>query len=162
MSTISNSDFAARVMELARAGKDFKPTATYDPDGDCVEFLARPDPFYAERIDDLVTVYYSQIDNEIVGSSQSLKSRRWGLQNLGYDVHAFFRMPHASRGDCLHPRVGDQHFAALSIARVYSLDAQSVTPAFAFLCHCYLLPTQGWEELTMAKKRKGPRDGLRI
>jgi hypothetical protein len=55
-------------MELARAGKDFKPTATYDPDGDCVEFLARPDPFYAERIDDLVTVYYSQIDNEIVGS----------------------------------------------------------------------------------------------
>ena len=47
---------------------DFVPTATYDEDGDCVEFLARPDSFYAERIDDLVTVYYSQETDEIIGS----------------------------------------------------------------------------------------------
>jgi hypothetical protein len=30
--------------------------------------LARPDSFYAERIDDLVTVYYSQETDEIIGS----------------------------------------------------------------------------------------------
>ncbi len=47
---------------------EFVPTATYDEDGDCVEFLARPDSFYAERIDDLVTVYYSQETDEIIGS----------------------------------------------------------------------------------------------
>lgn len=33
-----------------------------------MEFLARPDSFYAERIDDLVTVYYSQETNEVIGS----------------------------------------------------------------------------------------------
>jgi hypothetical protein len=42
--------------------------ATYDPDGDFIEFLAKPDAFYAERIDDLVTVYYSQETNEVIGS----------------------------------------------------------------------------------------------
>ncbi len=47
---------------------EFEPIATYDVDGDCVEFLARPDSFYAERIDDLVTVYYSQETDEIIGS----------------------------------------------------------------------------------------------
>lgn len=47
---------------------EFEPTATYDENGDCVEFLARPDSFYAERIDDLVTVYYSQETDEVIGS----------------------------------------------------------------------------------------------
>jgi hypothetical protein len=68
MKVTSNSDFAKRMLLLARSADDFKPTATYDPDGDCIEFLAKPDPFYAERIDDLVTVYYSQETGEVVGS----------------------------------------------------------------------------------------------
>jgi hypothetical protein len=53
---------------LARPAEQFKATATFDPDGDCIEFLAKPDPFYAERVDDLVTVYYSQETGEVVGS----------------------------------------------------------------------------------------------
>jgi hypothetical protein len=68
MTAVSNSDFAKRMMLLARPAEQFVPTATYDPDGDCIEFLAKPDPFYAERVDDLVTVYYSQETNEVVGS----------------------------------------------------------------------------------------------
>ena len=68
MSAMSDSDFARRMMLLARSADEFEPTATYDPDGDCIEFLAKPDPFYAERVDDLVTVYYSQETNEVVGS----------------------------------------------------------------------------------------------
>lgn len=68
MTVTSNSDFAKRMMLLARPAEQFKPTATYDPDGDCIEFLAKPDPFYAERIDDLVTVYYSQETDEVIGS----------------------------------------------------------------------------------------------
>lgn len=65
MSPMTNSEFAEQMMLLARHAEQFEPTATYDPDGDCIEFLAKPDSFYAERVDDLVTVYYS---HEIVGS----------------------------------------------------------------------------------------------
>jgi hypothetical protein len=65
---MSNSDFAKRMMLLARPAEQFEPTAIYDRDGDCIEFLAKPDPFYAERVDDLVTVYYSQETNEVIGS----------------------------------------------------------------------------------------------
>jgi hypothetical protein len=68
MKAESNAGFAKRMMLLGRSAHQFKPTATYDPDGDCIEFLAKPDPFYAERIDDLVTVYYSQETNEVIGS----------------------------------------------------------------------------------------------
>ncbi len=68
MTITSNEEFARRMMLLAQPADRFKPTATYDPDGDCIEFLISPDPFYAERVDDLVTVYYSQESNEVIGS----------------------------------------------------------------------------------------------
>ena len=68
MTAMTNSDFAKRMMLLARPADQFVPSATYDPDGDCIEFLVKPDPFYAERVDDLVTVYYSQDTDEVVGS----------------------------------------------------------------------------------------------
>ena len=68
MTVTSNDEFAKRMTLLARPAEHFKPTATYDPDGDCIEFLAKPDPFYAERIDDLVTVYYSQETDDVIGS----------------------------------------------------------------------------------------------
>lgn len=64
----SKEEFAKRMMLLARPAEQFRPTATFDPDGDCIEFLAKPDPFYGERVDDLVTVYYSQNTGEITGS----------------------------------------------------------------------------------------------
>ena len=68
MTALSNAELAKRMMLLARPAEQYRPTATYDPDGDCIEFLAKPDPFCAERVDDLVTVYYSQETGEIVGS----------------------------------------------------------------------------------------------
>jgi len=67
MTTItSNAEFAKKMMLLAQPAERFRPVATYDPDGDCIEFLAKPDPFYAERVDDLVTVYYSQETGEVI------------------------------------------------------------------------------------------------
>ncbi len=48
MTVMSNSDVAKRMVLLARPAEQFEPTATYDPDGDCIEFLAKPDSFYAE------------------------------------------------------------------------------------------------------------------
>lgn len=68
MSAISNDEFAKRMTLLAKPAGQFKPKAIYDRDGDCIEFLAKPDPFFAERVDDLVTVYYSQETGEVVGS----------------------------------------------------------------------------------------------
>jgi hypothetical protein len=68
MSATSSSEFARQMMLLGRPAEQFEPTAIYDPDGDCIEFLAKPDSFYAERVDDLVTVYYSQETNEVIGS----------------------------------------------------------------------------------------------
>jgi hypothetical protein len=68
MTTMSNDEFAKRMMLLAKPASEFKPTAYYDSDGDCIEFLAKPDPFYEERVDDLVTVYYSQKTGEVIGS----------------------------------------------------------------------------------------------
>ena len=68
MKTLSNSEFAQAVLNMAATDEPFKPTAIYDPDGDCIEFVAKPDDFYAERIDDLVTIYYSRENNEVIGS----------------------------------------------------------------------------------------------
>lgn len=68
MTSATNADFAKRMLLLSRTADRFESTAVYDPDGDCIEFLAKPDPFRAERIDDLVTVYYSQDTGELMGS----------------------------------------------------------------------------------------------
>lgn len=68
MNVLSNDEFAERVMAMARPLDKFEPTATYDPDGDCIEFFTKPDSFYAKRVDDLVTVYYSDDTDEIIGS----------------------------------------------------------------------------------------------
>lgn len=67
--TLNNDAFAKLVLRKAKRRKaPFEPVVRYDPDGDCIEFIAKPDPFFAERIDKLVTVYYSERTNEIVGS----------------------------------------------------------------------------------------------
>lgn len=68
MTITSNTEFAKRMMLLARPTAQFDRVATYDRDGDCIEFFINSDPFYAERIDDLVTVYISQDTGELIGS----------------------------------------------------------------------------------------------
>ena len=68
MKALTNDEFAKVVLSMPSPEEPFQPTATYDPDGDCIEFLIKPDNFYAHRIDDLVTVYYSEKTNELVGS----------------------------------------------------------------------------------------------
>lgn len=67
MKPISNSELARFINELPPPDQ-FRPTATFDPDGDCIEFMFHPDDFYAERIDDVVTVYYSRTSGELIGS----------------------------------------------------------------------------------------------
>jgi hypothetical protein len=47
---------------------DFQPIAHHDPDGDCIEFIASDESYYAQRLDSLVTVYIGRETGEIVGS----------------------------------------------------------------------------------------------
>lgn len=68
MKALTNSEYADAVLKMAAAAKEFEAQVFYDRDGDCVEFVAAPDSYYAERIDDLVTVYYSRDTGEIIGS----------------------------------------------------------------------------------------------
>ena len=44
------------------------PAAYYDPHGDCVRFFLSNESYKAERVDDLLTVFYGRESGEIVGS----------------------------------------------------------------------------------------------
>ena len=46
----------------------FEPFAFYNADGDCVEFFAKAESHYGERINDYVTVYRAVETNEVIGS----------------------------------------------------------------------------------------------
>ncbi len=60
--------FAGQVLGQVPAGAPVFPQASYDPDGDCIEFIISPESFYAKRIDRLTTVYIGQDSGQIVGS----------------------------------------------------------------------------------------------
>jgi len=45
----------------------FRPSVSRNETGDCVEFLFASDSYWSERVDDLITVYYSYESGEIVG-----------------------------------------------------------------------------------------------
>lgn len=68
MKALTNEAFAKMVLDSAKPERPFRPRAIYDPDGDFIEFVIKPDDFYAHRIDELFTVYYSEETNEVVGS----------------------------------------------------------------------------------------------
>src|SRR4051812_10447311 len=68
MSDFQTDNFAKAMLSGATKAASFKPTAFYHPEGDSLEFIVKPGPFYGKRVDDLVTVYYSEENDEIVGS----------------------------------------------------------------------------------------------
>jgi hypothetical protein len=56
MRIIENTDdFRAEIEARFGPARPFEPTATYIPAGDCIEFIARPGRYRAQRLDDLVT-----------------------------------------------------------------------------------------------------------
>ncbi|HEX4796638.1 MAG TPA: hypothetical protein VH370_22795 [Humisphaera sp.] len=64
----TGDEFTAEMEAMFGPPQAFQPTATYIRSGDCIEFVARPGRYRAQRLDDLVTVYISEEDDEIVGS----------------------------------------------------------------------------------------------
>ncbi len=66
---MTSESFAKHVLAGVRPASDpFKPTATYNPDGDCIEFLVSAESYYGERVDHLLTVFYSHRTGAIIGS----------------------------------------------------------------------------------------------
>jgi hypothetical protein len=93
MRTLSNDEYAKKVLEITGKAKPFEPEAYYDPDGDCIEFIVKPDNFYAERVDDLLTVYYSEKTKEIIGClikgvSSFCKHLMKKLPGFAFDIEA--------------------------------------------------------------------------
>lgn len=68
MTYTSKEDFAREIEALEADVQPFQAFAAYDRDGDCIEFFARPDEFYGQRIDNVLTVYVSEQTGEVVGS----------------------------------------------------------------------------------------------
>lgn len=104
----SNDWFAEAVMtDFADRLGEFEPAAFYDPDGDCIEFLASPEPYKRHRLDKWVTVYQGRDSNDIVGSL--IKNVRELLKKYpGLDIEVrggrvylahIFRAPAWSEGD---------------------------------------------------------------
>ncbi|MBS3821586.1 MAG: hypothetical protein GVY16_03650 [Planctomycetes bacterium] len=90
MSDSSDNQFSRVVMELfdsASVDVPEIPLVTYIPEGDCIEFVFSGDNYYAERIDGLVTVYYSEANGEIVGSL--IKGVRSFLQKVSQTLPSF-------------------------------------------------------------------------
>jgi hypothetical protein len=68
MTTTSDNSFEETMLEMLDVQRPFRPQITYIRDGDCVEFVAAPDDYYAERVDGLVTVLYSRNSGEVIGA----------------------------------------------------------------------------------------------
>jgi hypothetical protein len=132
MNVMTNSEFARRMTLLARSANEFKPTATYDRDGDCIEFLAKPDPFYAERIDDLVTVYYSQETDEVVGSlikgvSKFCRELEGTLPGFKIEIHdGPVRLQHIFLARMWSARLDPQGLATLTYRKLVEVSRDAV------------------------------------
>jgi len=122
MTVTSNADFAKRMMLLARPAEQFGPTATYDPDGDCIEFLAKPEPFYGERvvrIDEREEADYRQAtpgrpskQTQCVKQTRLHFEIRWELDQAA--------LSKAEREDGLFPLISnDRTLSAEQVARAY-------------------------------------------
>jgi hypothetical protein len=132
MTVTTNSDFAKRMMLLAQPAENFRPTATYDPDGDCIEFLAKPDSFYAERIDDLVTVYYSQETDEVVGSliksvSKFCRDMLEKMPGLRIEIHdGPVRLQHIFRARMWSGNFDPNDMATLTYRKLIEVSRETV------------------------------------
>lgn len=63
-----HDDFGRALLDAIPEEPRAFPHADYIPDGDCVEFFISNESYYAERVDDLLTVYYGQESGTVSGA----------------------------------------------------------------------------------------------
>jgi hypothetical protein len=113
MKALSHRDFAESVLAMAGLHGPFTPSATYIPEGDCVEFVFAPDDYYGERIDGLVTVYYSRKTGEIIGS-------------LLKGIRAFFgKVTQSCPGFAIEIKAGRVRLEHIFLARLWTQEKSS-------------------------------------
>jgi hypothetical protein len=141
MTVTSNEEFAKRMLLLARPAEQSEPTAAYDPDGDCIEFLAKPDPFYAERVDDLLTVYYSQETDEVIGSllkgvSRFCKQMLEKMPGFKVEIHdGRIRLVHIFRARLWSSKLKPQDMPALVYQKLIDVADDAEVDAELCLAH---------------------------
>jgi len=67
MKAATEKEFAESVLSMEPI-KDFKPTVTYIPEGDCLECVFSTEDYRAERVDGRITVYRGRESDQIVGA----------------------------------------------------------------------------------------------
>ncbi len=65
---LTAEEYEKNLSEGIVPAENFRPAAFYNHDGDCIEFFFSNEPFTAERLDSLLTVYRGRESNEVVGS----------------------------------------------------------------------------------------------
>ncbi len=66
----------------------FSPVAFYNKDGDCIEFFASDEQYFAERVDHNLTVFYGESSGELVGSMiKGISSLVKEMPNIQIDVY---------------------------------------------------------------------------
>ncbi len=96
------------VEELAKqaAAIPFRPTATYDADADCLEFLASNESYYAEPVDALVTLYCSHETDAPVGLR---------LKKVKKFFHDFLQRSPGFKSEIEDHRIKVEHFFTAKI-----------------------------------------------
>ena len=65
---LSKQEFIDLIFEIAgEPTGNFKPFAFHNKTGDCIEFFVTQDDYFAERVDDYLTLYLEMDTEEIVG-----------------------------------------------------------------------------------------------
>jgi hypothetical protein len=86
-----------------RKAHGFEPRPFYSPDGDFLTFYFRGDEHYAERVDELLTIYLSMDGDELIGCKIKGVRRildtlgKFGVEVSGQDMQlSFLFLPGAS------------------------------------------------------------------
>lgn len=68
MTVLSDQEFVQRIFEIAgEPVEHFEPFVFNNTAGDCIEFFVSNHDYYADRIDDYLTVYKDMDTEEIIG-----------------------------------------------------------------------------------------------
>jgi len=70
-----------KYLERKKPAKIFRPVSQYIAAGDCFIFHFKPDPSYAERLDDQLTIYRSEENGDLTGCE--IKGIKCILKRLG-------------------------------------------------------------------------------
>lgn len=101
MTTLDQESFAELVLSRVGEGEPKFPQVVYDSDGDCIEFLASGEDFYAKRVDELVTAYVGRDSGKVIGSL---------IKGVNTTIRKYLRLYPGFGIELRHGRMRLEHF----------------------------------------------------